>query len=467
MYDVTDYGMMLGDRRRMGSYASALRETVRPGAVVVEIGAGPGTLAVVAAQLGARHVYAIEPNAVIQVAREVVASNGVGDRVSCIQGLSTSVALPERADVIVSDLRDVLPLFSQHIASIVDARTRLLAEGGVLVPSRDRLWAAVVTAPEVYERQVGAWDDQGLGVDLSAGRTLVVNSWCKARLDAAALLVEPHQWAAIDYTSVTDPNVSGEIRFTVSRPGVAHGLCLWFDTQLTDTVGFSNAPGAPAHLYGQAFFPWPEPVPLAEGHRIDVRLRATLVGDDYVWQWDSRIERGPDDTRAFSQSTFHAQLLPIVTTAPKPAAQRVENPVAPLVAGEVDERELADALSAGFWRALNPHMSLGTDRMPDWFGRVPVDGDRITRLAERFRDEGYFDMPPTLPLPVMQQMRHAVETLRAHGWPAVFAFVYDEFWLLSRTAPIAAFVEQVLGSGYRQIPHVWTHYVTPRPGATG
>ena len=64
------------------------------------------------------------------MAREIAAANGFADRIDFFQELSTEVELPERADVIVSDLRGVLPAYQHHIGAIADARERLLAPGG-------------------------------------------------------------------------------------------------------------------------------------------------------------------------------------------------------------------------------------------------------------------------------------------------------------------------------------------------
>jgi predicted RNA methylase len=51
---------MLDDRNRTAAYLEAIRDGVREGDVVVDIGTGTGVLAAAAAQAGARRVYAIE-----------------------------------------------------------------------------------------------------------------------------------------------------------------------------------------------------------------------------------------------------------------------------------------------------------------------------------------------------------------------------------------------------------------------
>ena len=104
MYTIADYGAMIADAARMGAFARALGQAIKPGAVVIDIGTGTGICALLACRHGARRVYAIEPDDAIQVAREVAAANGYADRIEFIQAISTQVTLPERADVIVSDL---------------------------------------------------------------------------------------------------------------------------------------------------------------------------------------------------------------------------------------------------------------------------------------------------------------------------------------------------------------------------
>ena len=101
---------------RLAAYREALEKAVTPGCVVADIGTGIGIFAVLACQLGARRVYAIEPDPVIEVGREIAADNGVADRIEFIAELSTDISLPEPVDVIVSDLGGVLPINGGAVA---------------------------------------------------------------------------------------------------------------------------------------------------------------------------------------------------------------------------------------------------------------------------------------------------------------------------------------------------------------
>jgi type I protein arginine methyltransferase len=271
----------------------------------VDLGSGPGVFALLACKLGARRVYAVEPESVITVAREIAAANGFADRIEFFEELSTAITVPEPANIIISDLRGVLPWFQQHIPSIKDARTRLLTRNGVLIPRRDILWAAVVEAADQYQELVGPWEHEEL--DLSAGRRFVTNTWRKERIKPEQLLTDPVCWTTVDYYEVNNANMHAEISWQAPRTGTAHGVVVWFDSELIDGVGFSNHPNAPETIYGHGLFTFSQPVELVEGDRIKLRLAAKVVKDDYVWRWDTDVFASDDETRpkvSFRQSTF-------------------------------------------------------------------------------------------------------------------------------------------------------------------
>lgn len=290
---------MIADAPRMDAYAAALRQTVKPDSIVMDLGCGPGVFALLACKLGARRVYAVEPSNVIGLAREAAVANGFADRIEFFEKLSTEITLDEPATIIISDLRGVLPWFQQHIPSMIDARKRLLAPGGTLISRRDTVWAAVVEAADRYEELVAPWEKNGFDLDLSAGARLITNTWRKTHVRPEQLLVEPVIWTTIDYYKVESPDVEAEISWRAARTGTAHGVAVWFDTDLVDDIGFTNHPSGPELIYGNGFFPFSQPVEVVEGDRITLRLAAKMVVDDYVWCWDTNFPKA-----SFKQSSF-------------------------------------------------------------------------------------------------------------------------------------------------------------------
>ena len=311
-YRISDYGRMIADSVRMHAYAQALRQAITPSSSVLDIGAGTGIFSLLACQFGARQVYAVEVADAILTAREIALANGYADRITFIQGLSTEITLPERVDVIVSDLRGALPFYQGHPGAIIDARLRHLAPHGVLIPQVDTLWAAIVAAPALHEQHFRPWDERPFGLDMQPARTIVANTWSRCQIGPEQLLTEPHCWATLDYRAVESPNVFAQMQWALDRPGLGHGLVVWFDAILAEGVSFSNAPGQPELIYGKTFLPWPEPVALAVGDRVQVALSATALGSDYIWTWRARIadHAAPGLVkRNFEQSSFFGRSL--------------------------------------------------------------------------------------------------------------------------------------------------------------
>ena len=375
MYNVSSYGHMIADEPRITAYVAALRGAIRPGSVVLDLGSGPGFFALVACQLEARRVFAIEPDNIIQIGRDAAREHGVADRIEFIQSLSTKVTLPEQADVIVSDLRGILPWFRQNIPSIVDARARFLAPGGILIPSLDRLWTAVVEAPTKYAEVVSPWEDKAL----NSGRKLSVNSLGKIRVRPADLLCQPECWHELDYRQVEDVNVCNNISLPVARSGTAHGLAVWFDTELFEGIGFSNSPSETELIYGNAFLPFEQPIEVRAEDRIDVRLEARLIGEDYAWRWDTTVISGGEQKCSFKQSTLFGVPLSVSQLRKRAGGYvplpNAEGAVTGLVLSQIDGKNSNEQIAAAL-----------LENFPLLFHHYEDALDRVVEVSEKFSE---------------------------------------------------------------------------------
>lgn len=110
------------------------------------------------------------------------------------------------------------------------------------IPHRDILWAAPVEVPDRYEELIGPWQHKKFGLDLSCGTRRITNTWRKTRIKPEQLLAEPICWTTIDYYEVDNPDASAEISWRAGRTGTAHGVAVWFDSDLVDGIGFLKPP---------------------------------------------------------------------------------------------------------------------------------------------------------------------------------------------------------------------------------
>ena len=294
---------MLDDETRTAAYLTAIREVVRPGDVVVDLGTGTGVLAVAAAQAGARHVYAIEAGGIADYAQAVFDANGLGDRITLVRGWSTRVTLPERADVLVSETIGSEPLEEGVERAIADARERLLVAEPRFVPRAVRTLALPVTIPPAAlsrwtftAENTQAWSGR-YGMDLrplsATPRVAAVQYRARHAVTRRwTALAEPVRLAELDLTTGGAAALP-DARTTASRAGVLNGILLYFELEVGPGSRITTHPAtAPEHCH------WRNPVWLlpAEtrvrpGDVIAMRYASPLTGPEVTVESGGAISR--------------------------------------------------------------------------------------------------------------------------------------------------------------------------------
>jgi SAM-dependent methyltransferase len=263
------HAAMLDDHVRTSAFLRALREIVGPEDVVVDIGTGTGILAAGAAQAGARRVYAIEATPIAEYARDVFAANALDSRVTVVEGWSTRVTLPERADVAIAEILGSEALEERVLPVLLDARRRLLKPGARLIPSVVRIFGVPVSIPDEWIASVvftrsntERWSAQ-YGVDLSAlaGYSGRLRHRLTVPLDVAGgweALSQPVLLAELDLRTLEALDVEVAVSATATTSGVAAGAIAYFEAQLAPGVVLSTSPAAPERVTS-----WGVPVWLA------------------------------------------------------------------------------------------------------------------------------------------------------------------------------------------------------------
>lgn len=301
----------LADTVRVSAYASAIAAVVKPGDVVLDLASGTGILGLLACRAGAGRVYAIDGGGMSGPARAILRANGLEDRVHVIDGFSTHVELPERADVLVTDQIGYFGVEGGIVEFVADARRRLLKPGVRLVPSRIDLIVAPVEAPDVADA-IEFWSLRPAGFDMQPMGDLAASSSHPQALETAQQLGTPAVAAAIDLAA-DEPSIVVSAEIAVNRSGTLHGIGGWFAATLSPGVVISNAPQAPvaAHRISRrgAVFPVRPATAVAPGDRVSIRMR--ILPAELVVSWTVRIFRGDAATPSdrFEHSTLGGMLL--------------------------------------------------------------------------------------------------------------------------------------------------------------
>ena len=321
---LTEYAWMLEDAARIGAFRRAIAQRVKPGDVVVEVGAGLGTYSFFACQAGAARVYAIE-DSVADALEELARRQGFGDRLKVLRENSLDAVLPERADwIIFEDFNSAF--LGGGLAPVVrDAAARFLAPGGGWIPSVAEVWAALAEVPESWGN-IARWRreaDHLKGLDYWPLSAWILNSGHKGRCVPGALITSPR---LLRRYRLGDPeekyDLGGTWEDSARRTGSVHAVCAWFRLELAEGVWLDNGPGADETVYEQEIFTLPEALPVEAGGAVRWSLQGIpeREGDHVWWKWGA--EAGG---RAYEGNTFAGAPLRLESLADR-SAEKIPRP---------------------------------------------------------------------------------------------------------------------------------------------
>ncbi len=298
-YDMVNFTDMLNDRGRRDAYVAALERTVTPDSVVLDLGAGPGFFALKAAQLGARRVYAVDLLAAVNVVPLLAECNGYGDRVEAFHADVLEIDLPEAPDLVVADLRGVLPVHANGLIVAADTQEQVMAPGGLWLQQRDELRAALTSSTD-RTQLAAAWDEPGL--DFDPARRLALGLPRRIRLEPDQLLSTASTWTVIDYADAASLRATkrrGTTTVHALADGEATSVALWFDAYLVDGISHSSGPGAGHTTYGQFNLPLPESLRVQRDETLTIDLRFNRLKSADVWRWTVEGEAGRREGSTF------------------------------------------------------------------------------------------------------------------------------------------------------------------------
>lgn len=261
---------MVNDAPRNDAYEAAIKALVRPGDLVLEIGTGSGLLAMMAARAGATVVTCEAVPWIAETARKVIEANGLSDRITVVNTLSTALTvggvLPRRADLLLSEIVASDFLSERIIPAVADARERLLMPDARILPERGGVRCALAGG-DVLEKHLftGATN----GFDLSAFNQLYPRTVrYDARTVQAVALSAPATPFSFDFTAGPIP-AQQQVRFdlTAAVPGRCVALAQWVWLDFGQGILFENSPfiDSPASGWQPGFFLPPAPFAVEAG----------------------------------------------------------------------------------------------------------------------------------------------------------------------------------------------------------
>jgi SAM-dependent methyltransferase len=264
------------DEARNRAYESALARAVTPGCRVLEIGAGTGLLAMMAARAGAHSVVTCEANPVVaRLARDIVEANGYGDRVRAIAKHSTALDaardLGGLADVLVCEIFSNDCVSEGALPAIEDAWRRLLAPAARVIPIRVRVVVALAEDRRRDQREAGCV----AGFDLSRFHLAAAPSY-QIDPDAPRLVIRSGPATLFTFDFERDrqfPSQHASVALEANT-GPVNGIAQWIGLDLDADIGYEVRPGAGARpCWGVMFHPFDRAFSVEPGRTIRVHGR--------------------------------------------------------------------------------------------------------------------------------------------------------------------------------------------------
>ena len=296
--DLDMHRTMLRDRPRCEAFRRALEQVVRPGNIVLDVGAGSGVLSLFAARAGAAKVYAVERSPVAALARRLVDANGLADRVEVVEADVASVELSGPVDVIVSEWLGTFGVNENFLQPVVAARDRWLKPGGAMVPAQVATRAALAWDAEVadvFDFFAGApyGVDFGEIVRQSQDELFCLRgSLAEGDLRSQPALLWTTDTATVPLTEAAGP-FEAEVQLEIVEAGTANALALWFDAELAPGVALGCGPLDPPTHWGRMLCPLREPLALEPGATVTARVRTEPGVSGWTWTtWAVRVGNG-------------------------------------------------------------------------------------------------------------------------------------------------------------------------------
>ncbi len=191
---------MLADNFRNKLLYEALQKQISSETNFLDIGAGVGVWAILAAKLGAKRVVAVEiEECLIPIIFRHAQEEGVADKIEIILGNSDDVKIRGKFDVIVSELFSNNAFGAKTINSFISLRERFLAPSGVLIPQK----LAFFAAPVFLENSINEIPLKGdflKSLRLNYPRILTLEERKKMKFAA-----EPKEFLEVNFQTISEP----------------------------------------------------------------------------------------------------------------------------------------------------------------------------------------------------------------------------------------------------------------------
>ena len=274
-------GMAL-DPIRNQWYLTQLQRLITPNSVVLDLGAGLGTLGLFAAKLGAKKVYMVEPQNIIKLIPKLADDNAVADKVVCLQGTIETVHIPEKVDIIISVFTGNFLLEENLLPSLFYARDKYLKKNGKLLPDSAQMWAVPVTIPKYHEQHIKKFDQPHNDLNVSALKKYLSNEIVIAHfIKPHHYISEPQLVKTVDFIESHSARCHQTNTFEALRTTTCQGFVGWFKIFSSENALSLSPSDAKTH-WTPLLFLSEKTIKVKFKDNISININKT---ENTIWSW--------------------------------------------------------------------------------------------------------------------------------------------------------------------------------------
>ncbi|GLV37199.1 Arginine methyltransferase 3 [Carabus blaptoides fortunei] len=265
---------MLSDRVRTESYRDAIlgNSAQFQGKRILDLGCGTGILSMFCAKAGAETVWGIDQSDILYRAMDIVRENNLHEKIQLVRGRLEDGMVPfEKVDIIVSEWMGYFLLFEGMLDSVIYAREKHLAPGGLLLPNRCNISIAGSGDIDDHRKHIAFWNDV-YGFGMKCMMNEVVQEASVDVVPAEKIITKPEILTEINIATcdIKAVDFTADFNLSVLRDGQLTALVGYFDTffDLPNPVTFSTGPHAMSTHWKQTIFYLKDPLLVKEGEII-------------------------------------------------------------------------------------------------------------------------------------------------------------------------------------------------------
>jgi len=242
---------MLKDEVRTLTYRNSMwhNKHLFKGKVVLDVGCGTGILSMFAAKAGAKMVIGVDMSSIVDHAKQIVKDNKLDDVVTIIRGKVEEISLPEgvdKVDIIISEWMGYCLFYESMLDTVLYARDKWLAEGGLMFPDRANLYITGIEDRQYKDDKINWWDDV-YGFDMSSIRKVAISEPLVDSVDHKCLVTSNCLIKEIDIQTVKKEDIpfSSPFHLSFKRNDYLHALVTYFTVEFSHChkrIGFSTSP---------------------------------------------------------------------------------------------------------------------------------------------------------------------------------------------------------------------------------